>query len=317
MNGGRHGWLVRARRLLNLLFLVLVPVLLWRLAMNLQWHEVSQAVGAYSATTLLLALGATVLSFALYSSYDLLAGHYVRHSLPTRQVLALGFVVYAFNLNLSAWVGAIALRYRLYSRLGLEVGTITRILSFSLATNWLGYLLLAGVLFALELVRLPDHWTLSSSGLRMVGGALLAVAAAYLLACRFAKRRTWRWCNQCLELPDTTMALIQAALSSLNWMLPALVVFLLLPVGASYPQVLGIMLISSIAGIITHIPAGLGVLEAVFITLLQHQLGKGAVLAALLGYRAIYLLLPLALASMVYLVLERRAKALRQQRQRA
>ncbi|WP_085597722.1 MULTISPECIES: lysylphosphatidylglycerol synthase domain-containing protein [unclassified Pseudomonas] len=317
MNGGRHGWLVCARRLLNLLFLVLVPVLLWRLARNLQWHEVSQAVGAYSATTLLLALGATVLSFALYSSYDLLAGHYVRHSLPTRQVLALGFVVYAFNLNLSAWVGAIALRYRLYSRLGLEVGTITRILSFSLATNWLGYLLLAGMLFALGLVRLPDHWTLGSSGLRMVGGALLAVAAAYLLACRFAKRRTWRWRNQCLELPGTTMSLIQAALSSLNWMLPALVVFLLLPVGASYPQVLGIMLIASIAGIITHIPAGLGVLEAVFITLLQHQQGKGAVLAALLGYRAIYLLLPLALASMVYLVLERRAKALRQQRQRA
>ncbi|WMN20692.1 lysylphosphatidylglycerol synthase domain-containing protein [Pseudomonas piscis] len=317
MNGGRHGWLVCARRLLNLLFLVLVPVLLWRLARNLQWHEVSQAVGAYSATTLLLALGATVLSFALYSSYDLLAGHYVRHSLPTRQVLALGFVVYAFNLNLSAWVGAIALRYRLYSRLGLEVGTITRILSFSLATNWLGYLLLAGTLFALGLVRLPDHWTLGSSGLRMVGGALLAVAAAYLLACRFAKRRTWRWRNQCLELPGTTMSLIQAALSSLNWMLPALVVFLLLPVGASYPQVLGIMLIASIAGIITHIPAGLGVLEAVFITLLQHQQGKGAVLAALLGYRAIYLLLPLALASMVYLVLERRAKALRQQRQRA
>lgn len=73
------------------------------------------------------------------------------------------------------------------------------------------------------------------------------------------------------------------------------------------------MLISSIAGVITHIPAGLGVLEAVFIAMLQHQVSKGAVLAALIGYRAIYLLLPLAVAVGVYLVLEKRAKKLRAQ----
>ena len=46
-----------------------------------------------------------------------------------------------------AGVGAVALRYRLYSRLGLDIADITRILTFSLVTNWFGYLLLAGILF--------------------------------------------------------------------------------------------------------------------------------------------------------------------------
>ncbi|UCZ85468.1 lysylphosphatidylglycerol synthase domain-containing protein [Pseudomonas sp. L5B5] len=314
MNGSRHRrWLAWARRALNLLFLVLVPLLLWLLARNLQWQEVSQAVRGYSAAILLLAVAITILSFALYSCYDLLAGRYARHRLPARQVLALAFVVYAFNLNLGAWVGAVALRYRLYSRLGLGSMAITRILSFSLATNWLGYLLLAGTLFALGMVQLPGNWAVGSSGLRVVGGILLMVPGAYLLACRYAKRRAWHWRGQRLQLPTAPMALAQLGLSLINWTLPALVVFLLLPDGVGYPQVLGVMLISSIAGIITHIPAGLGVLEAVFITMLQHQLGKGAILAALLGYRAIYLLLPLALASLVYLALEQRARALRNQ----
>ncbi|MDF2643873.1 MAG: putative rane protein, partial [Pseudomonas sp.] len=57
-----------------------------------------------------------------------------------------------------------------------------------------------------------------------------------------------------------------------------------------------------------HIPAGLGVLETVFITLLSHQFSKGSMLAALIGYRAIYFLLPLLIAVVVYLVLEKRAK---------
>ena len=63
---------------------------------------------------------------------------------------------------------------------------------------------------------------------------------------------------------------------------------------------------------ITHIPAGLGVIEAVFIAMLQHEMSKGSIVAALIGYRAIYFLLPLAVACVVYLVLEKRAKKLRQ-----
>ena len=117
-----------------------------------------------------------------------------------------------------------------------------------------------------------------------------------------------------ISLPSLRLALLQVALGAANWMLMAALIHLLLPKEAFYPTVLGILLISSIAGVITHIPAGLGVLEAVFMALMQHQFSKSTLLAALIGYRALYFLLPLVIAVVVYLVLEKRAKHLRKER---
>src|SRR5690554_3080172 len=90
----------------------------------------------------------------------------------------------------------------------------------------------------------------------------------------------------------------------------ASLLWLLLPEGVFYPTVLGILLISSIAGAIAHIPAGLGVLETIFLVLLT-DVPQGSLVAALLAYRALYFLLPLSIAVVVYLVLERRAKSMR------
>lgn len=297
----------RARQALTLAFFILVPVLLFSVLKNLDWQEVYQALASYRWRTLAMAAGVTLCSFALFSSFDLLGRYYTGHHLPARQVLPLALVCYAFNLNLSAWVGGIALRYRLYSRLGLKVATITRILSLGLLTNWAGYFAVAGSLFVCGLPKLPAGMEIGNTGLRLIGAALLLVVMAYLLACAFATRRTWHFRKQQITLPGIRLAALQVVMGALNWSLMALVVFILLPKGASYPTVLAVLMISSIAGVITHIPAGLGVLETVFLTLLQGTHGKGTLLAALIGYRAIYFLLPLLVATLTYLMLERLA----------
>ncbi len=297
----------RARQALTLLFFILVPVLLFMLLRNQDWGEVWHALASYRPGVLLTALAIAACSFALFSSYDLLGRRYTGHHLPARQVLPLAFVCYAFNLNLSAWVGGVALRYRLYSRLGLETATITRILGFGLVTNWLGYLLVAGSLFVLGFPKLPAGLEIGTTGLRLIGTAMLVVALAYLLACRFTSRREWQVRGHAITLPGWRLAALQALMGAGNWCLMGLVVFTLLPDKAGYPTILAILLVSSIAGVITHIPAGLGVLESVFITLLQGQYSQGTLLAALIGYRAVYFLLPLLLACVVYLLLERLA----------
>ncbi|MNC84162.1 Inner membrane protein YbhN [compost metagenome] len=53
-------------------------------------------------------------------------------------------------------------------------------------------------------------------------------------------------------------------------------------------------------------------LETVFLALLHGQIPQGTLVAALLGYRTLYYLLPLLLAVVTYLILEKRAKAMRQ-----
>jgi uncharacterized membrane protein YbhN (UPF0104 family) len=309
--GKKRTWLTWAKRAFTLFFFIAVPVLLLTLMKNLDWNEVMHALESYKASTLALGFVIAAGSYLTYCGFDVLARRYTEHKLSVKQIIPVTFVCYAFNLNLSSWVGGIALRYRLYSRLGLDVPTITRILSLSLITNWLGYMLLAGFVFAGDFVDLPEGWKIGDTTLQLIGFALLAVCFAYFLACRFSKKRTWTIRKQQLVLPSLNQAMRQALLGALNWGLMALLIYVLLPEKAFYPAVLGILLISSIAGVIAHIPAGLGVLETVFITLMQHQFSKGQLLAALIGYRVIYFLIPLMIALVVYVVLEKRAKAMR------
>ncbi|PIA69437.1 UPF0104 family protein [Ectopseudomonas toyotomiensis] len=304
-------WMRWGKRALTLFFVLAVPALLYMLARNLDWGEVRQALSDYSLQTLLVGALIACASYLVFGCYDLLGRHYSRHHLPARQVLPVAMVCYAFNLNFTTWIGGVAMRYRLYMRLGLSASTVTRILSLSLLTNWTGYMALAGVIFSLRLVQLPDNWGLGVTGLQLVGFALLGVVSAYIGICAFARQRVWHLRERSITLPSLRMAVMQIVLGASNWALMAALIFWLLPEGAAYTSVLGVLLISCMAAVVAHIPAGLGVLEAVFLALLQHQYSQASLIAALLAYRVLYYLLPLLLASATYLLLEKRAKTLR------
>lgn len=306
----KHGW-KRWKRPLTMLFFLLLIVLFTLLARRIDWSEVIDTLADFKVRTLIIAAGLTLVSFLVYACFDLIGRTYIRQNLGWQQILPVGIISYAFNLNLSAWVGGIAMRYRLYSRLGVSTSNIAKILGLSLTTNWLGYMLVAGSVFSSGLVRLPPSWKLSSDALQGVGLLLLVLSASYLVACRFSRRRTWTLRGIEINLPSLRMALLQLFLGALNWSLMAAVIYTLLPKQLDYPVVLGVLLISSIAGVITHIPAGLGVLEAVFIAMLQHEVSRGSLLAGLIAYRAVYFILPLLIALVMYLVVEAKAKALR------
>lgn len=300
-------WWRIARRVLAFAFFALVGVLLVSQARAVDWSKVGAALFDYPLHTLLAAGAVAAASHAVYSGFDLLGRRWTGHGLPTRRVVPVTFVSYAFNLNLGSLIGGVAFRYRLYSRLGLDNDTITRVLGLSLATNWLGYLALAGGVFAWGVIAPPADWQLGAGALRALGALLLALAAAYILMCGFSPRRSWTVRGHELTLPPLGLALAQLAISCVNWLLIAGVLYLLLQRQVGYATVLAVLLIAAVAGVLAHIPAGLGVLEAVFIALLEGQQSRGQLLAALLAYRALYYLAPLVLAIGIYLVLEARA----------
>jgi uncharacterized membrane protein YbhN (UPF0104 family) len=68
--------------------------------------------------------------------------------------------------------------------------------------------------------------------------------------------------------------------------------------------VLGVLLVSAIAGVLAHIPAGVGVIELVFLMLLGGTLPQHTIIAGLVVYRAVYYLAPLLAAVIVYVGLE-------------
>lgn len=310
----RSGWRRRwplIKKILTYVFFILVAGLLIGLARNVDWNEVYTTLRNYNAKTLWMAGAAAFASYTVYCFFDVLGKHYAQHKLPVRQILPVTFVCYAFNLNLSAWVGGIALRYRLYSRLGLRASQITRVFTMSVLTNWLGYIWLAGLIFVMGWITPPDSWEIGHTALRVLGISLLVVALVYLWACGFSKRRHWTIRKHEIHLPSLRLAALQMLLGAANWSLMALVVYFMLSQKAPYPEVLGILMISSIAGVIAHIPAGLGVIEAVFVAMLAEELSQSAIVAGLIGYRVVYFLVPLFFATILYVVLEARAKKLR------
>jgi len=301
-------WWPWAKRIATWTFLALVAWLIVDRAQKIDWDDVGRAVAQIPRLSVALAVLLTVASYALYSTFDLLGRRMTGHKLGTGTVMGVTFTCYAFNLNLGSLVGSVALRFRLYSRLGLSNDTITRIVGFSMLTNWFGYLAIAGAAFAFGSVHLPATWKIDDGGLRILGAVLLLAAAAYLVLCATAGRHVWRIRGHDLETPSLRMGLVQLAVAAGNWALMGGVLWVLLQERVAYPHVLAVLLVASVAGLISHVPAGLGVLEAVFVALLGDEVGAGRLIGAVLAYRAIYYLLPLVVAAVFYLVTEARAK---------
>lgn len=297
-------WWPWLRRALTLAFFVAVAVLLWRFGREVEWAEVWRSARGLAPSTLLLAGGLVVASHALVSSFDLIGRHVTGHGLTVARTWSVAWVSYAFNLNLGALVGGAGFRWRLYSRLGLESGVIAQVYGLSVVTNWLAYLVLFGAAVAWAPISLPPDWQIGRQGLKVLGAVLPLLAAAYLLACARARQRRWHWREYTLELPSGRVGALQLLLSAVNWLVIAAVLYILLGRQVEYTLVLAVTLFAAVAGAMTHVPAGLGVLEAVFVTLLASRMPQNEILAALMTYRGLNYLGPLLLALLVYAMTE-------------
>ena len=158
---------------------------------------------------------------------------------------------------------------------------------------------------------MPPGWPLSDLALAGVGALGVLAALAYVAWCALARKRTWMLRGHAVELPTARLAATQLAASALNWSLMGAAVWVLLHGEVRYLAVLSVLMLGAVAGILMRVPAGLGVLEGVFIALLGHRVPHNELLAALLAYRALYYLAPLLIAALLYARQEAVARRLR------
>lgn len=281
-------------------------------ARTVDWPAVWQALQSLSPAHLAAAAMLALASYGLYAAFDLIGRRLTGHRLTAGRTLGTAAISYAFNLNFGAWVGGLGLRLRLYSRWGLAVPTVLQVIAYSMATNWLGYLWVGGAVLLWTPPQLPSAWmawTPPEAGLRAVGLAMVAAALAYLALCRFSRQRQLTWRTHPLALPSGRLAALQALAGGANWMLIGAIAWLVLGGRIDYASVLGTMLLAAVAGVATHVPANLGVLEAVVVATLGTRLPTHELLAAMVAFRATYYLLPLALALPAYGLSEAAARA--------
>lgn len=298
-------WALRA---LVVLFYLGVTAMLVHIGRGLDWQAVTDAVRELPLSALLLAAACSLACYLLYAGYELLAARHVGLRLPRMQIGAIGFVSYAFNLNLGAILGALGVRLRLYTARGVDAGDGVRVVAFNLLTNWFGYLFVLGAMLLALWSDVPARWPLDGAWLRAIGVLLLVLCAGYLWACARATKRSFRVRGQTIELPRLRHALLQLALSVPVWLLTAGSLAMLLRGQAGFDLVVVTLLASAVAGLVVRVPAGLGVTEAVFLASLGASVGDARLLATLLAFRCVHYLGPLLLGVAVFLVLELRGK---------
>ncbi len=304
----KRKWWPVARRVVPIVFIVAVAALItWR-AQSIDWGKVLEALREYRATTLLAAGAVAVLSYVVYSCYDLVGRRYTGHKVSAAKSMAIAAVSYAFNLNFGTLVGGMGFRYRLYAHAGLKPGVVTGVLAMSVVGNWVGWFCVAGTAFLLRWVPLPQGWKIGEGGLQAIGAALLLLAAGYLALCAFSRKRSFTVRKFELSLPTLRLALVQVGLASLNWLLMACILFVLMRPHLPFTTTAGVLMLSAVASVIVRVPAGLGVVEAVFIALLAGGVGEPRLVAGLLAYRAVYYFAPVLLAIGAYLIIEGRMK---------
>jgi uncharacterized membrane protein YbhN (UPF0104 family) len=311
----------RKRALAVVVPLVFFGLVAWLLQDDLRAldvGEITAALRSIAPRQIAAAAAFTVAGYAALVSFDLLARVYVGHRLGAKTTAAISLVCYVFNMNLGALVGAVGFRARLYSRHGLRAGDIAKITVFAVVGNWLGWTLVLGVSLASYPDALARLWHVPGALVRTIGAVLAVTPAVYPAVCALRRRevrfRDWRY-----ELPAPRLACAQVAIGCAYWVWPAAVMWVLQPPSewAPYPAVLSTSLVAAVAGVVLHVPGGIGVLEATFIELLGHEVAAGPLIAMLLGFRAVFLLAPLAAAAVLLLFVEWTAQGSRRASSRA
>jgi len=275
---------------------------------SVSYHEVTTDLLAVPLPGLLLAVALTALNYVVLTGYDQLAFAYIGRTISRARISLVGFVAYAIANNVGfAMLSGASVRYRFYTRWGLTPAELSRIVLFYSTTFWLGLLVLGGASLAMA-PPLSIEGGVSEDLMRVTGVALLLLSAAYALLPLWRKAPI-EFRGFSIPVPNTRLVSIQFVLSILDWALAAAVLFPLLPPSdLPWSALLGAFLAAQILALVSHVPGGLGVFESVMVLLLRPHLTAGQVLPALVLYRVIYYLLPLAMALVVLVVDEIRQR---------
>jgi phosphatidylglycerol lysyltransferase len=285
-----------------LVVLVLMAGSLWLLHRQLAHYEfrtVKAAIFSVSRERLLIALALTAFSYATLPGYDFTALAYVKKKLPFRRVEMAGFISYGISQTLGfPVVTGSGIRYRLWSSWGLSTAEIAEAIAFANATHTvcaaavIGTALLLEPRDAVELLKLP------AGPLRPVGALAVIAVIVYLVWSIRWRGRPLRFRGWEFPVPPVRLTLAQLAVAAVDWVLAGTVLYFLLPTGHGirFPVFIGAFLISLFAGLISHVPGGVGVFETLMVLLLSEWIPAPEVLGRLVAYRAVYYLLPFFVA---------------------
>ena len=291
------GWRRWLAPVLSMVVFAVVAAVLHHVLGHYRLHDVIGALRQIPPTALLLGASCTAGSYLMLTFYDALAVRYVQKPVSYARTALTSFIAYAFghNLSLAAFTGA-AVRYRLYSAAGLTAVDVATIVSMCTLTTAIGVSVLAGLALLLatpgdSVLHLGFLWS------KVLGGLLLGWVIGYVGWASRA-RRPFAIGSWALRPPGAAIALGQVCVAVADLTLSGGVLYLLLGTAMpfDFPTFAGLYAVAIVGGIVSQVPGGLGVFEAI-LALALPEVPPPVLLGALVAYRGLYYLAPLAVAA--------------------
>ena len=281
-------------------------------ALRYALHEISyrDLIGSLTAmrgTTLAAALAATVASFVVALANDFVA---LRYAAPARRSFR-PFWRRSAAMHFGNFVGfgmlsGGAVRYRFYAAVGVSRRKIASVTIFIIVAFGVGAIATIALGLALRAHEIAQLYALPYELLHLVAVFIAATPLAFLLG-RLLGWRNIRLGSMTIELPSVRLAVFQIAVTIIEIVFAAIVLWVLLPLsGVDFPAFVAIYAAALLLGFVSHAPGGIGVFEAVVLYTVGMRSEPSEVAAALVAYRAVYFLLPVVLAALLLATFELR-----------
>ncbi|HEK1693464.1 TPA: bifunctional lysylphosphatidylglycerol flippase/synthetase MprF [Pseudomonas putida] len=289
---------------------------------ELDIHALHDAMLSVPTHSLAGALLAAVIGFVILLGYEWSACRYAAVKLPGPTLVLGGFSAFAIGnaIGLSMLSGG-SVRYRLYARKGLGAAEVARMTVFASLSLGCALPPLAALATLSNLPAAGTALHLPPPVLATVAIGVLALTA--VLVTGLYRRRLAeqplpdsllvQLGRRTLRLPGARLAALQLVITALDIAAAATVLYLLLPEAPPFGAFVLVYLLALAAGVLSHVPGGVGVFEAILLAAFANQLGAAPLAAALLLYRLIYVVLPLLLACVLLLANEARRLLFAQQ----
>lgn len=267
------------------------------------WSSIVAATRTIPLEAIVLALALVVSSYAALAANEALALTIFGARQPLTRVVAGAGATYAVGNGLGfSFATAVAVRLRFYTAWGLGPREVAGVSTLTGVLVPLGGITAAGLGALAASPELAARSTMPLFLVLALAVLALVPAAAWLMLVRTELGAPSRAKIAGLEVerPGLRRGALGLALSALDWIAAAGVLFVLLPEhgSMSFPAFLAVFVAAGLLGAISGAPGGLGVFEATVLALTPQAQANHGVAGALLVYRALYTLLPLAVTAM-------------------
>lgn len=280
----------------------LAGFLLYRTLSRYSFDQLVDAVTAIPVAKLLAAGGFAALSYACLTFFDYFGLRYAGKPLAYPKAALASFTSLSLGHNIGfAALSSGAVRYRFYSRWGLSTEQVAKVILFCGLTVGLGLMVLGGAALLLRADLAEEMTGLTGTAILGTGAVCLALPTVYLILAATVRGtvRIRRWS---LHLPPVKLALAQLVVGPLNFACVAACLHQALSAvtDVGYLGVASAYVIANTTALISHVPGGLGVIESVVMYLLP----QADLIGALLVFRFVYFLVPLAIGGLLFLATE-------------